>query len=74
MKECGCGGDCNYKCDYYKNMPEIIDKGMSERFEKFDMCHQCEECKVENTAVLDCADSNCKCHTTTLKSHKSKRY
>lgn len=26
------------------------------------VCNQCKSCAVENTAVLDCADKDCKCH------------
>lgn len=28
-----------------------------------EVCNQCKNCAVENTAVLGCADDNCKCHT-----------
>jgi len=27
------------------------------------ICNQCKNCAVENTAILGCADDNCKCHT-----------
>jgi hypothetical protein len=26
-------------------------------------CNQCKRCRVENTAVLGCADEDCRCHT-----------
>lgn len=26
-------------------------------------CHQCENCRKENTAVLECLDDNCPCHS-----------
>jgi len=26
------------------------------------VCYQCKHCVVENTAILDCADKNCRCH------------
>jgi hypothetical protein len=28
-----------------------------------EICNQCNKCGVENTAVLGCADKDCKCHT-----------
>lgn len=31
---------------------------------KKNVCNQCSNCAVEYTAVLDCADNDCKCHVS----------
>lgn len=40
---------------------------MEKETEKKVNCHQCKNCAVENTAVLACADDDCKCHVYSQK-------